>query len=529
MARLSHEQVKLRSFKNLDEARKTFKEKDGKPYDSRATRSFFTDEIKKRMDGKCPFDWQLDLGEALYLGLDSVMIARTGAGKTLPFALPALLGGTVLVLSPLNMLQDDHVESFEKLGLRALAINGDTWSEDVRKKILKDEVDIILTSPEMCFLHEGFRDLFTSSNFAKKLAAIIIDECHLIVSWGDKFRPTYSQLATLRSLVPVGIPVLATSATLSPAALDSTATTLEIDLKHAFYVNLGNDRPNITYRVNTMSSQRDYDALRQYFTGPYTKLEDIERTVVFVDKRIVSQIICKRVRTFLPALLRGAVAYYHSVRRSRAKRRIMRQFRSGKRRILIATEAAGMGADIPDIARVIQFGVPNSLSTWLQRAGRAGRCQTLQASAILLAERSMFEKQRPKAKKNVPGNPVPPFPPMMIRAKKVDPTLRQWIEATVCRRDVADEYYDNPPRTIVNDYMHSVFSPESLLPTIILNRITSKPRIRTVEDILREVEPRWAFAKKHGEDLLARLRVVDEERNQRLADERRRKAEEKAE
>lgn len=81
----------------------------GQPFDSTATRAFVADEIKKRMDGKMPYEWQIDVGEALHLGIDTVLVARTGAGKTLPFAIAALLGGTVIILLPLNALQDDQV------------------------------------------------------------------------------------------------------------------------------------------------------------------------------------------------------------------------------------------------------------------------------------------------------------------------------------------------------------------------------------------------------------------------------------
>lgn len=101
-----HEKVKQRSYLNLQNGRKTANK--GR-YDSDGTRSRIVQEVKRRMDGKEPFGWQLDVGEALHLKLDTVLIAGTGSGKTLPFAIPPILGGKILVISPLLSLQYNQV------------------------------------------------------------------------------------------------------------------------------------------------------------------------------------------------------------------------------------------------------------------------------------------------------------------------------------------------------------------------------------------------------------------------------------
>ena len=111
------------------------------------------------------------------------------------------------------------------------------------------------------------------------------------------------------------------------------------------------------------------------------------------------------------------------------------------------------GADIPDIEQVVQFGVPSSLSVWTQRSGRAGRSAHINARAILLVERSMFERTKKRKGKKVPA---PRDPEEELAAavsednsehewrKKVEDALRKWIETTECRRDVADKYFNNP-------------------------------------------------------------------------------------
>ncbi|TBU51096.1 hypothetical protein BD310DRAFT_835348 [Dichomitus squalens] len=116
----------------------------------------------------------------------------------------------------------------------------------------------------------------------------------------------------------------------------------------------------------------------------------------------------------------------------------MSQFLKGDIDILLATEAAGMGCDIPDVAKVVQFKAPNSLSTWLQRAGRAGRSASIQARAVLLIQPSVFQEVGRSARKD--GEAI-------VYKKTIEPGLRTWVEVPIedCRRDVADEYFDNPP------------------------------------------------------------------------------------
>jgi superfamily II DNA helicase RecQ len=123
------------------------------------------------------------------------------------------------------------------------------------------------------------------------------------------------------------------------------------------------------------------------------------------------------------------------------------------------------GADIPDIEQVIQFGVPPSLSVWMQRAGRAGRRADLDARALLFVEKSMFESQKKKRRKTDTAESLDldvdedeldsdleeqdnEFDNEREYKKKVEPALREWIETEGCRRDIADRYFNNPPRRL---------------------------------------------------------------------------------
>ncbi|KAJ6602109.1 P-loop containing nucleoside triphosphate hydrolase protein [Mycena sp. CBHHK59/15] len=432
-------------------------------YDSEQTRRdltrLFDEEFKKP-----PYEWQIDVSEALVLGLDAVVIAGTGAGKTIPFMMPLLLDRKkfVLVISPLKILQEDQAKRFRKMGLKAAAVNGDTYSRELQK------------------VHTG-----------KRVLAVIVDEAHCAAQWGGDFRPHYALLHRLRALLPVGTPILATSATLSPSAMTEVCSGLDIDLRHSFFLNLGNDRPNITPSVVRMKSGKDYAAVNAHLPNPaeVTSMADVPKTIIFANNVKKTQILCSHLRRRYSQIKDG-IAFLHAHRTAKAKRRIMKEFRKGKIKFLVATEAAGMGADIPDIELVIQFGVPPSLSVWTQRAGRAGRSPELHARAILLVEKSMFKRQKKRKRGKVKakstrepessdsddsssesGADEPARAPVQSAngitsqdsqmaqptqtgepadglewGKAVDPILREYISTLECRRDMADDHFNNPPR-----------------------------------------------------------------------------------
>ncbi|KAG2028715.1 P-loop containing nucleoside triphosphate hydrolase protein [Suillus americanus] len=158
-------------------------------YDSVATRAIIVGEFEQRTGGKVPYPWQLDVSEALLLGLDCSVIAGTGAGKTMPFVLPLLAQPNkhVLIISPLDALEADQTEKFRDMNLTAVAVNGNSYNQHLH---------------QMCLNHDKFRGSISSPSFAGHIAAIVIDEAHCISQWGEKFREEYAKLGTLRAFVP---------------------------------------------------------------------------------------------------------------------------------------------------------------------------------------------------------------------------------------------------------------------------------------------------------------------------------------
>ncbi|KAK7008277.1 bloom syndrome [Favolaschia claudopus] len=468
----------------LQEAREKARRR--RDFNSEATRQKL-EFLFEEQTGKKPYEWQIDVSEALILGLDSVVIAGTGAGKTIPFMLPVMLHPEkfVLVISPLKVLQEDQASRFQAMGLKAAAVNGDTYSRDLQKVCqLRTHTDLcqdlytqthnaVLTSPEMCFEHLDFRKYLRDETTGKRILAVIIDEAHCISQWGGDFRPHYSMLNRLRALLPVSTPILATSATLNPSALAEVCSGLDLDLNSSFFLNLGNDRPNITPFVYLMNGGKDYSAVDTHLPDPndVKSRDDLPKGLIFTNHVKKTQILCRHIRRRYPHL-RGAIDFIHAHRSAKAKRRVMNQFRKGKIKLLISTEATGMvcGADVNDIELIIQFGVPSSLSVWVQRAGRAGRSIGIQARAILLVEKSMFrrQKKRKPGGGNVAGAPdlnadssdsdsssgsddeapssSDPSNDGKEWGKNVDPVLREYISTKKCRRDMSDHYFNNPQR-----------------------------------------------------------------------------------
>ncbi|EIW75948.1 P-loop containing nucleoside triphosphate hydrolase protein [Coniophora puteana RWD-64-598 SS2] len=415
-------------------------------YSSEDIRKQFSDKCKERT-GFTPHPWQLDCAEAFYLGLDCTVIAGTGSGKTLCFAMPAMLrtDKITLVLSPLNILEDDQARRFEHMGLRATVVNGETFTPKLRHILEKPvpEFQVVFTSPEMVLSPGPFNSMLTSATFQEHLAGAVVDEAHCIEEWGPEFRPAYDELGAIRSIIPLHLPVYATSATMPPHVLATVRSVLHINPRRSYHVNLGNDRPNITQEIRTIDGSKDYAALDYLFTG-CQQPEDLPHAIIFVNRRKDAEEIFDRLikSPWFPVHLHDSVDFLTAKRGKQTKKRVMERFAKGEIRVLISTSAGSMGVDIPDITLVIQFGVPSSLMEWLQRAGRAGRSCAIQAVAILFVEKSVLAKQKVKSRRR--ENDMSDGEEQQVYRKKVEPALRQWIETTGCRRDVADEYFDNP-------------------------------------------------------------------------------------
>ena len=332
----------------------------------------------------------------------------------------------------------------------------------------------------MCLSHPTFSQLIRSPNFAKRLFAIIVDEAHCISKWGDSFRKEYGELGRLRSYVPTHVPFLVTSATMTPTVLLDIHNKLDLETSKTFIINLGNDWSNITPIVVKMTGAASNLAALDFVLDEPLSNQPFRRTIIFFNTRDLAYKACERLQQLAPPGFGEKIHFLHALRTTRAKRKIMKAFRSGEIGVMCATEAAGMvsrlrcfppsfqsltitkGMDIPDVRRVIGFMIPSSLSIWTQRAGRVGRDKE-PAGAILLVEPSVYQQRK---KKNANSNESAGdcedndgetqqqpdsgnIDADKQHVKKVEPGMRSWIETRECdcRRDVSDKHFNNPKRT----------------------------------------------------------------------------------
>ncbi|TFY52572.1 hypothetical protein EVG20_g10496 [Dentipellis fragilis] len=453
----AHEKQRQRSDTLLEAARK--RAHANSKYNSLEARKKMLEECKARSEGRIvPHSWQLDIAESLVLGMDCELIASTGAGKTIPFVLPLFYqsGKIIIIISPLNALEEDQARRFRALGVSAQAVNGTMYTDALQKVQLapshtlsiqhafltyaRQEIEtgkhqILVTSPNMCLQHDKFRVLLSSPGFSEKISAFIIDEAHCITQWGEKFRTEYLQLGTLRAFVSTQVPFLVTSATLTPADLVSIRKSVLMDNVNTYHLNLGNDRPNIAWQVIHMKAGKsDLDSLE--FLLPTEAEPTLQRAIVFFDDIQLSMEACRWFREHLPEHLRHRVGCYNSRRGPQSKHHCYDQFCDECMDIWFASKAAGIGCDIPRIKIVAQFMVPGSLSVWLQCAGRAARQQDMQGEAYLLVQPSVFQEKGKNSRQE--GDDI-------VYVKTVEEGLRTWLEGEQCHRDIADEYFFNPP------------------------------------------------------------------------------------
>lgn len=200
---------------------------------------------------------------------------------------------------------------------------------------------VILTSPEMALKNTRFNSLLMMPEYHKRMIGIVVDEAHFISQWGGDFRPAYGELDKLRSFVPLNIPIYATSATMNASVLAEVRCILHINPVESFYLNLGNDRPNVTQECKIIPNVTDTSALDFVYEGAET-VDDLPRALIFVNKVLDTQLVWRRSQEILPVHLRQSVDYLNARRSSRSKKRVLQRFQDGQTRVLIVTEIGGM-------------------------------------------------------------------------------------------------------------------------------------------------------------------------------------------
>ena len=309
---------------------------------------------------------QREIIESIGAGKDTLGLMPTGGGKSLTFQVPALAQeGVCIVITPLIALMKDQVEHLRHKGITAAAIYSG-MSRDAIVTTLENcifgGVKLLYISPERIS-----SDLFQIKLKHMKVSFITVDEAHCISQWGYDFRPSYLQIAVIRKLVP-NVPILALTATATPDVIDDVQERLGFTEKNVFRMSF--ERKNLVYVVR---QAEDKEAEMVHI------LQSIPKTaIVYCRSR-------KRTKEIAQLLMQYGISatWYHAGLEPAVKDQRQSEWQYDKVRVIVATNAFGMGIDKADVRVVIHMDCPSSLEAYFQEAGRAGR-DGQKAYAVLL-------------------------------------------------------------------------------------------------------------------------------------------------
>ncbi len=317
---------------------------------------------------------QREACEAALAGRDTLVVMPTGSGKSLCYQLPALMRDDLtIVVSPLVALMQDQVEALQARGLgdRVALVNAQrdaaTNAETLRRAAGGD-LSLLYVAPER-FASPGFLEAMQNA----RIGLFVVDEAHCVSQWGHDFRPDYFRLADAARYLGAGS-IVASTATATPRVALDIARRLGLD--DPVKVATGFDRPNISFVVARPGGHEKRALIAHTLGEP-----DALPAIVYAGTRAGTEEIAEQLTE---ALGEQALAYHAGLdRETRAD--VQRRFLADDVRVIVATNAFGMGVDKPNVRTVIHASTPASLEAYYQEAGRGGR-DGKPARALLLAE-----------------------------------------------------------------------------------------------------------------------------------------------
>lgn len=313
---------------------------------------------------------QEEIINSVLQGNDTLALLPTGGGKSVCFQVPALaMDGICIVITPLIALMKDQVEALNKKGIKALA---------VYSGMHKNEIDIALDNcayGDVKFLYLSperlTTDLFRTRLHKMNVNLLAVDEAHCISQWGYDFRPPYLKIAEIREFIPK-VPILALTATATPEVVKDIQKQLHFAKENVFQKSY--ERKNLTYAVLF-----EEDKLNRILR----MLEKVKGTSIIYarNRRKTKEVADFLIRNKIPA------DFYHAGLEQKIRDAKQEAWMHDKKRVMVATNAFGMGIDKANVRMVIHLDLPESIEAYFQEAGRAGRDEQ-QSWAILLYNKS---------------------------------------------------------------------------------------------------------------------------------------------
>ncbi len=300
---------------------------------------------------------QEEIIQSVLDGRDTLALLPTGGGKSICYQVPALVQeGITIVISPLIALMKDQVENLRKLGIKAEAVFSGMYMKDIDRVLdncVYGDIKVLYLSPERLL------NFMVIERIKKmKVNLLAVDEAHCISQWGYDFRPPYLQIADIREFLPKGTPVLALTATATADVAKDIQEKLKF--KNGAFFQGSFVRQNLSYSVIYVS--RKEDKLVEI-------LMNVKGTAIVYARN-------RRLTKDISALLRKHrinAQFYHAGLSMEERTQRQDDWKSGRTRVMVSTNAFGMGIDKPDVRVVVHMDLPASLEAYYQEAGRAGR------------------------------------------------------------------------------------------------------------------------------------------------------------
>lgn len=289
-------------------------------------------------------------------GKDTVALLPTGGGKSLCYQLPALaLEGKTIVISPLIALMQDQIDGLKEKGIPAIALHSGMRIQELDvayDNFIYGPAKLLYISPERLK-----SDLFIARIQNANISMIAVDEAHCISQWGHDFRPAYMEIGNLREQFR-GVPIIALTATATRSVVEDIVASLQMKNETVFQKSFSRD--NISFVVITTDNKRN---------ELLSIMNSMKGTgIIYVRNRKMTREISDHLNKY-----NFQTEYYHAGLSSERRSRIQEDWKSGKTRVIVSTNAFGMGIDKSDVRFVIHTDVPPSIEEYYQEAGRAGR------------------------------------------------------------------------------------------------------------------------------------------------------------